>query len=284
MKTLSVVIPAYNEEDGISKVIEELKLVLDDAKQPYEIIAVDDGSTDNTAKIVEKIENTKLIQHVYNKGYGAALKTGIKSAGGDFILITDADGSYPAKAVPRLLEQVEQYDMVVGARTGKDVNIQLYRKPAKWFLSRLANYLSGTKIPDLNSGMRIFRKETAMKFFDILPSGFSFTTTITLAYLSNDYNIKYEPIDYYERTGKSKIRPLRDGLNFIMLIVRTITYFNPLKVFLPVSIVLFAFGFGVLLYQLIILRNVGELSVMLILAAFQIGFLGLLADLIVRKR
>jgi len=281
---LSVVIPAYNEEEGILKVVEELKLVLDNANQPYEIIVVDDGSTDNTAKIVEKIENTRLIQHVHNKGYGVALKTGIKSASGDFILITDADGSYPTKDVPRLLEQVEQYDMVVGARTGKDVNIQLYRKPAKWFLSRLANYLSGTKIPDLNSGMRIFRKEAVMRFFDILPSGFSFTTTLTLAHLSNDYNIKYVPIDYHKRAGKSKIKPLSDGFNFIMLIVRTTTCFNPLKVFFPTSIVLFIFGFGVLLYQLIVQRNVAELSVMLILAAFQIAFLGLLADLIVRKR
>lgn len=284
MKTLSVVIPAYNEEKGILKVIEELKLVLDNTKQPYEIIVVDDGSTDNTAEIVEKIENTRLIQHVHNKGYGAALKTGIKGASGDFILITDADGSYPNKDVPRLLEHVEQYDMVVGARTGKDVNIQLYRKPAKWFLSRLANYLSGTKIPDLNSGMRIFRKEAAIRFFSILPSGFSFTTTLTLAYLSNDYNIRYVPIDYYERTGKSKIRPLSDGFNFIILIVRTITYFNPLKVFLPASILLFIFGSGVLLYQLIVQRNIADLSVMLILAAFQIAFLGLLADLITRKR
>jgi glycosyltransferase involved in cell wall biosynthesis len=281
-KMISVVIPAHNEEKVIGTVLDELINVLED--QPYEIIVVDDGSTDNTAKIVQQKESVKLIQHPINKGYGAALKTGIKNATNDLIMIIDGDGTYPVKAIPELLEEVDKYDMVVGARTGKVVKIQLYRRPAKWLLSKLANYLVGTKIPDLNSGMRIFKKEAATKFFNILPSGFSFTTTITLAYLSNDYNVKYVPIDYHERTGKSKIKPFRDGSNFIMLIVRTITYFNPLKVFLPISIVLFVFGFVVLVYQAIVTRNVADLPVMLILAAFQIGFLGLVADLIVRKR
>ena len=278
---ISVVIPAHNEEKAIGTVLNELIEVLEG--QTYEIIVVDDGSTDNTAKIVQENKFIKFIQHPQNMGYGAALKTGIKTATNDLILIIDGDGSYPVKAIPELLKEADEYDMVVGARTGKEVKIQLYRKPAKWFLSKLANYLSGTKIPDLNSGMRIFKKEDATKFFNILPSGFSFTTTLTLAYLSNDYNVKYVPIDYHERKGKSKIKPFRDGFNFIMLIVRTITYFNPLKVFLPISIVLFVFGFAILLYGGIILRNVSDLPVMLILAAFQIGFLGLLADLIARK-
>ena len=278
----SVIIPAHNEEKAIGTVLDELIEVLEG--QAYEIIVVDDGSTDNTAKIVQQKESVKVIQHPYNKGYGAALKTGIKSAANDLILIIDGDGSYPVKDTPRLLKEADEYDMVVGARTGKEVTIQLYRKPAKWFLSKLANYLSGTKIPDLNSGMRIFKKEDAIKFFNILPSGFSFTTTLTLAYLSNDYNVKYVPIDYHERAGKSKIKPFRDGFNFIMLIVRTITYFNPLKVFLPISIVLFVFGFLILLYEGIVHKNVADLPVMLILAAFQIGFLGLLADLIVRRK
>jgi glycosyltransferase involved in cell wall biosynthesis len=279
---ITVIIPAHNEEKAIGTVLDELIAVLEG--QEYEIIVVDDGSTDNTAKIVQQKESVKLIQHPINKGYGAALKTGIKNATNDLISIIDGDGSYPVKAIPELFKEAGEYDMVVGARTGKEVKIQLYRKPAKWFLLNLANYLSGTKIPDLNSGMRLFRKEDVIKFFNLLPSGFSFTTTLTLAYLSNDYNVKYVPIDYYERAGKSKIKPFRDGFNFIMLIVRTITYFNPLKVFLPISIALFVFGFAILLYEGIVHRNVADLPVMLILAAFQIGFLGLLADLIVRKR
>ena len=162
---LSVVIPVYNEEKAIGTVLYELIEVLEG--QAYEIIVVDDGSTDNTAKIVQE-KQVKLIQHPQNMGYGAAIKTGIKNAANDLILIIDADGSYPVKAIPKLLKEVDNYDMVVGARTGKEVKIQLYRRPAKWFLSKLANYLSGTKIPDLNSGMRIFRKRDVENFFNIL--------------------------------------------------------------------------------------------------------------------
>ena len=277
---ISVVVPVYNEEEAIDAVLDELIGVLEN--KTYEIIVVDDGSTDNTTNVVQE-KQVKLIQHPHNIGYGAAIKTGIENAANDLILIIDGDGSYPVKAIPELLKETDQYDMVVGSRTGKEVKIPLYRKPAKWFLSILANYLAGVVIPDLNSGMRIFRKEDAKKFFKILPSGFSFTTTLTLAYLSNDYTVKYRPIDYHERKGKSKIKPFKDGLNFIMLIVRTITYFNPLKIFLPISIMLFVAGMMVLLYQAFVTQNVADLPVMLILTAFQIGFLGLLADLIVKK-
>ena len=280
---LSVVIPACNEEETIGKTLNDLKAVLDETEKSYEIIVVDDSSNDNSAELVKNIKNVKLTQHPYNKGYGAALKTGIKDAPSDLILIIDADGTYPAKDVPKLLEYVDQYDMAVGARTGKDVNVQLYRRPAKWFLSKLANHLSGTKIPDINSGMRIFRREDVKKFFNILPSGFSFTTTMTLAYFSNGYNVKYVPIDYYERKGKSKIKPFRDGFNFIALMIKMTMYFNPLKMFTPVVVVLFGFGLVFLLYDSLIHHNISDLPVMLILTSIHIGVLGLLADLIVKK-
>ena len=280
MKLLSLIIPVYNEEKAIGFVLDELIEVSEG--QAYEIIVVDDGSTDNTAKVVQK-KDIKLVQHPQNKGYGAAIKTGIKNTTNDLILIIDGDGSYPVKAIPELLKEADQYNMVVGARTGKEVKIQLYRRPAKWFLSKLANYLAETKIPDLNSGMRFFKRKDVEKFLNILPSKFSFTTTMTLAYHTTELAVKYVPINYYKRAGKSKIKPFRDGFNFIMLIVRTITYFNPLKIFLPISIVLFVAGMIVLLYQAIVTRNVADLPVILILAAFQIGFLGLLADLIVKK-
>lgn len=163
---LSVVIPAHNEEKAIGTVLDELIAVLEG--QTYEIIVVDDGSTDNTAKIAQEKDPVKLIQHPQNMGYGAAIKTGIKNATNDLILIIDGDGSYPVKAIPELLKEVDQYDMVVGARTGEEVKIQLYRKPAKWFLSQLANCLSETKIPDLNSGMRIFRREDVEKILVVM--------------------------------------------------------------------------------------------------------------------
>lgn len=283
MEKLSILIPAYNEEKGIADTLKELRAVISKTGLGYEVIVVDDGSSDRTAEIVRKLNGIKLIQHPYNKGYGASLKTGIENAKGDWILIIDADGTYPAKDIPKLLKHVNQYDMVVGARTGKDVKIQLYRKPAKWFLTKLANFLSGRKIYDLNSGMRIFRKKDAIKFFNILPSSFSFTTTITLAYLSNDYTIKYVPIDYHERKGKSKIKPIRDGANFIVLIIRTIMFFKPLKIFFPIALILFLFGFIVLLYQTIFFQDISQAPIMLLLASFQIGFLGLLADMIARR-
>ena len=278
---ISVVIPAHNEEEAAGAVLDELIEIL--AGQAYEIIVVDDCSTDNTAKIVREKE-VKLIQHQQNIGYGAAIKTGIKKATNDLILIIDGDGSYPVKAIPELLKEVDQYDLVVGARTGKEVNIQLYRRPAKWFLSQLANYLSETKIPDLNSGMRIFRRKDVEKILNILPNKFSFTTTMTLAYHTTGLLVKYVPINYYKRAGKSKIKPFKDGFNFIMLIFRTITYFNPLKVFLPVGFAFFVAAIFVFLYSALFLgRFMDVTTIVLVVAAIQTVLFGLLADLVVRR-
>jgi glycosyltransferase involved in cell wall biosynthesis len=280
---ISIVIPAYNEEHGIAGVLDELNAILVGTNQSSEIIVVDDGSTDNTVQVAQKMGVT-LVQHPYNRGYGAALKTGIKHANGDQILIIDADGTYPNKELPRLLEYADRYDMVVGSRTGKDVTIQLYRRPAKWFLSKLANYLSETKISDLNSGMRVFRKKDIMRFFNILPDKFSFTTTVTLAYHTTGLLVKYVPINYYKRAGKSKIRPFKDGFNFIMLIFRTITYFNPLKVFLPVGSAFLITAILVFLYSTLVLgRFMDATTVILVVAAIQTVLFGLLADLVVRR-
>ena len=280
---ISVVIPAYNEEKGISEVLTDLKTILDDTHLQYEIIIIDDGSSDKTAEIVQKHDFARLVQHPVNRGYGAALKTGIKSSNGEWILITDADGTYPNEYIPELLKYSDEYDMVVGARTGENVSIPLYRRPAKLFLTKLANYLVGTKIPDLNSGMRLFRKEDSMKYFHILPSGFSFTTTITLSYLSDGFLVKYVPINYHERQGSSKIKPFRDGMNFILLILKAITYFNPMKVFLPISFIFFIIGTIILIYQLTS-DNIGDAPVLLLVTSIQIGLLGLLADLIIKRK
>jgi len=276
------VIPAHNEEKAIGAVLDELIEVLEGQK--YEIIVVDDGSTDKTPKIVQKKDSIKLIQHHYNKGYGAAIKTGIKNATNEVILIIDGDGSYPVKAIPELLKEADKYDMVVGARTGKEVKIQLYRRPAKWFLSKLANYLAETKIPDLNSGMRIFRRKEVERFLNILPNKFSFTTTLTLAYHTTGLLVKYVPINYYKRAGKSKIRPFKDGFNFIMLIFRTITYFNPLKVFLFVGFAFFLAAVFIFLYSALFSgRFMDVTTIVLVVAAIQTIIFGLLADLVVRR-
>ena len=276
---VTIIIPAHNEEEAITTVITQLK----ELSGNYEILVVDDGSTDSTYKLASEC-GVKVVRHPYNKGYGAAIKTGIKNATNDLILIIDGDGSYPVKAIPELLKEVDQYDLVVGARTGKEVNIQLYRRPAKWFLSQLANYLSETKIPDLNSGMRIFRRKDVEKILNILPNKFSFTTTMTLAYHTTGLLVKYVPINYYKRAGQSKIKPFKDGFNFIMLIFRTITYFNPLKVFLPVGFAFFVAAIFVFLYSALFLgRFMDVTTIVLVVAAIQTVLFGLLADLVVRR-
>lgn len=283
MERVSIIIPAYNEKETIGKALSEIKRVMARSSWKYELVVVDDSSSDGTGRIAEK-KGVRLISHPRNRGYGAALKTGIRNAKNDTILITDADGTYPAKEIPRLLKEMGNYDMVVGARTGERVKMPFFRRPAKFFLNRLASYLSERKIADINSGLRAFKKEVALKYFHILPAKFSFTTTITLAFLSDDYLVKYIPIDYYKRKGRSKIRPLRDTGVFLLLIIRTIIYFNPLKVLLPLASFLFLLGIAILFYSKFVLSRVMDITViLLIVTSLMVVLLGLIADLIVKR-
>ena len=280
---VTVIVPAYNERDAAGQVLDNLDRVMNGSGYDFEIIFVDDGSEDETWKEAET-RRVKLIRHQSNKGYGSALKSGIRAAEGEVIVITDADGTYPTDRIPDLLGYMDRYQMVVGARIGQHVNMPLARRPAKWLLGRLANYLANTKIPDLNSGLRAFRKDVARQFLPILSSRFSFTTTITLAFLTNDYQVKYIPIDYHRRIGRSKIRPLRDTLYFLFLIIQTVSCFNPLRVFLPMSLFLFFAGcldaIGYIYFQ----GGLSNSSVLLLVTAMQVGAFGFLADLVVRTR
>jgi glycosyltransferase involved in cell wall biosynthesis len=282
---LSLIIPAYNEEKGIQGVVEEIKANLSSLNCPLEIIVVDDGSTDRTGDVIREIDGIRSVRHEVNKGYGAALKTGIRSASYPFVGITDADGTYPSQSIPGLLSAMEENgtEMVVGARTGGNVRIPLLRKPAKWTLSKIANYLAREKIPDLNSGLRIFRKKAVTRFFNILPDQFSFTTTITLAMLMNGFRVKFIPIDYHQRVGKSKIRPIYDTLNFLQLIVRTILYFDPLRIFLPLSLIFIVGGLLLLGHRIIFGHGFGVTSVVMLVAGVQMMALGMLADLINKR-
>jgi glycosyltransferase involved in cell wall biosynthesis len=283
MKEVSIIIPAYNEEESIGETLDQVKGAMDQSGFAHEIIVVDDGSTDGTARIARE-RGVKLLQHPSNLGYGASLKAGIRRARYAVIAITDADGSYPSWKIPALLESIDEYDMVVGARVGERVSIPLMRRPAKWLLTRLANYLVGKEIPDLNSGLRVFKKEIALAFFRILPSGFSFTATITLALLANDYLVKFVPIDYYPRGGRSKIRPVQDTLNFISLIVRTVMYYSPLKVFMPLSLIFLLAGVIRGAYGIVTIRNISDSDLLLFVTGMLIGTVGLLADLIDKTR
>jgi glycosyltransferase involved in cell wall biosynthesis len=286
LKDLSVIVPVYNEKTSIINVLERLTNVLDAENIDYEIIAVNDGSLDGTSEKLDAIKNPKIkiIHHPYNRGYGSALKTGIIKSVSENICIIDADNTYPEKMIPVLFKEIDKYDMVVGSRTGTSVSIPNFRKFAKWFIGKLANYLAGTSIPDLNSGLRIFKKSLALPHFNILPSGFSFTTTITLASFSGEYFIKYIPIDYYDRSGKSKIRPVKHTMEFTLLVFRMIMYFKPLKIFIPISLFFFFTGAYRMIFTIITRNRIHEFSVLTIVISVTILLLGLLADMIVKTR
>ena len=238
VRGLTVLVPAYNEQNGIERVVEWIREALGPSGLEYEVLVVDDGSADRTAELAERI-GARVLRHGGNRGYGEALKTGIRHAAYEWIAIIDADGSYPAEQIPELAARLARADMVVGARTRAGAAIPLIRRPAKMFLTWLASYLTDTKIPDLNSGLRLFRRSLALEFVHILPSGFSFTTTITMAALNNGYIVEYVPIDYLKRQGSSKIRPIRDTLNFLMLILRMTLLFRPMRIFLPMCLFFF---------------------------------------------
>ena len=217
-----------------------------------------------------------MLRHRTNRGYGAALKQGVAAAAHGWILITDADGTYPTESIPELLSNADHATMVVGARTGQTVKVPLSRRPAKWFLRRLASYLAGQRLPDINSGLRLMRRSLIERYVHLLPSGFSFTTTITLAATVNDHPVEYVPIDYFARLGESKIRP-RHAYDFTLLILRTIVFFNPLKVFIPAGLLLALAGIAKFVYD-ITQDNLSESAVLALLGAMIIWAVGLLAD------
>lgn len=287
---LSIIIPAYNEEKGLTEVLEELVGVFPD-DPGVEILVVDDGSEDSTAEKARECKEKhrdwpgtlQVVRHDTNRGYGASLKTGIAAASHEVIVMTDADGTYPASAIPDLVRAVDTADMAVGARTGAEVRIPLLRRPAKYLLNRLADYLTGQKIPDLNSGLRAVRKQAVERDLRILPDGFSFTTTITMALLTRNARVQFLPIDYRARKGRSKIRPIRDTLNFLSLILRTAIYFNPLKAFIPVSLALFLAAVAIFLLSWRAGRILDTTVTILFVTGLQVAVLGLLADLVVRR-
>ena len=276
-RNVSVVIPAYNEAGHIAAQIRDVRDVMKTTGWRYEIIVIDDGSVDDTAQCaLEARTGAVVLRHRRNRGYGAALKSGILAARFEWILITDADGTYPCSAIPRILDGAPGSDMVVGARTGASVNIPYERRAAKTFLRWLSSYLAGRKLPDINSGLRLMRKDLVERYEHLLPSGFSFTTTITLAAACNDYQVEYVPIDYHARLGESKIRP-RHAYDFLILILRTIVFFNPLKVFIPLGAILALAGLAKFAYD-VTLDNLSESAVLALLGALIVWSVGLLAD------
>ena len=274
-RAVSVVIPAFNEGSHVADEVRAVEAVLAGSGWKYEILVVDDGSSDDTAQRALE-SGARVLSRRMNRGYGAALKLGVRHAQHPWILITDADGTYPVDAIPLLLAQSDANSMVVGARTGASVKIPLARRPAKAFLRWLASYLAGRDLPDINSGLRLMRKELIQRYEHILPDGFSFTTTITLASTCNGHPVEYISINYRARLGQSKIRP-RHAYDFTLLILRTIVFFNPLKVFIPLGVILALAGLAKLAYD-IVKNNLSESAIFALLAAMIVWAVGLLAD------
>ena len=273
---VSIVIPAFNEEQGVAQVIGELQSVLGKHGINAEILVIDDGSSDQTAQSAARA-GARVFRHRSNRGYGAALKSGIAAASNNSIVITDADGTYPCQYIPEMLERLESADMVVGARIGSNVKIPAIRRPAKWVLNQLANYLSKTNIPDLNSGLRAFRRDVVMQYFGMLPDQFSWTTTITLAMHCDKYAVSYLPIDYRARKGKSKIVPWDAG-SFAVLILRTAMLFRPLRIFIPIVLLCLLYGIVKMSIDMTRDPNISASALLAFVSALLILLIGMLGD------
>ncbi|MEC7640567.1 MAG: glycosyltransferase family 2 protein [Nitrospinota bacterium] len=283
---LSIVVPVYNEEESLEQTVQEMEGFLDN--EGAELILVNDGSNQETVGVLQKIKHpaVTILHHETNRGYGAALKTGLSLAQHEFVAITDADGTYPNKRIPEFFQTAkdQNLDMVVGARRGDNVNIPWLRVFPKWCIGQLANYVARRSIPDLNSGLRVMRKEIVEKYLSVLPDGFSFTSTITLAMLVNGFAVKYIDIDYHKRKGLSKIRPIRDTLNFIQLILRATVFFDPLRVFVPLGLLLWLAALVVVVLGVTVFGRIPDVTVgILAIGGLQVICLGLVADLINRK-
>jgi glycosyltransferase involved in cell wall biosynthesis len=282
----SIVVPCFNEEAAIAQTVHELCDSIPGSVS-YELIVVDDGSHDGTAEILrnlaEKTPALRIVSHARNRGYGAALKSGIAQATAEIIAITDADGTYPNERIPEFVEACKNYDMVVGSRTSDDVEYSNIRKIPKMFLKAWVSWIVRQHVPDINSGMRVFRKDLAESYFGILPNTFSFTITITLAMMTNYRRVHFIPISYRKRTGRSKIKPIRDTMRFLLLILRTGTYFAPLRMLAPFIAILGLLAFGSLCYDIFAIQNLTDKTVMLFLFTFNTGMFALLADMIDKR-
>jgi polyisoprenyl-phosphate glycosyltransferase len=280
---VSVVLPVFNEKGHLLAEIDRIRKALETSSYTYEIIVVDDGSTDGSGDRLRSVEGIRVISFPRNRGSGSARKAGTFAARGRAVVWTDADMTYPNDRIPELVKELEGQDQVVGARTSEQGTAKALRVPAKWIIRMLAQYLAGVKIPDLNSGLRAFRRSVAVQYLHLLPAGFSCVTTITMAFLANGYSVKYIPIEYSPRAGESKFHWWADTRRYLLQVVRLVLSYNPLKVFLPLGLALLAVGAAKLGFDLVDKDwRVGSNTSLLLFAAFQVIAIGLLADLVVR--
>ena len=279
---LSIVLPTYNEAGHVLAELERIDRSLTDAGIPHEIVVVDDASSDGTPDLVAQWGRARLIKLERNRGAGTARKIGTRAAHGRYVGWTDVDLTYPNERFPEFVRELEsaKVDQVVGARTTEEGTLKVLRTPTKWFVRRLASYLVQQPIPDLNSGMRVFRKDVAERYLDLLPSGFSCVSTLSLSFLANDHPVHYIDIEYKQRAGRSKFHPLKDTYLYLLQVLRMITYFEPLRIFGPIALSMLLLSIVKLGYDLIAHPfRVANITILLFLFAFNTLALGLLADL-----
>lgn len=284
MNAISILIPCYNEApEVLKKTIEQINQNFQKDKMiDYEIIVINDGSSKFSYKTIQTNNCLKIINHEHNKGYGAALKTGIRNAQYQWIGITDADSTYPNENFSDFFKYTQQYDMIVGARSWKQIS--WLRKIPKYILTSFASYLAKFPIKDLNSGMRIFKRELSENYRKLYPNGFSFTSTITMVSITSGYALKYIPIEYAKRSGKSHIKPIKDTVRFFSLIFRLSLYFNPSRIFMPMALLILIVAIARGIRDYFLLNYLGGLSLVLFFMAFQVFFFGLLAEIISKTR
>ncbi|MBC2732971.1 MAG: glycosyltransferase family 2 protein [Desulfobacteraceae bacterium] len=277
MRDLTVIIPVYNEEEAIRGTLDELLPLIE--QNGWHLIVVNDGSNDGTEAILEYYTNRlRVIHHPYNRGYGAALKTGIRASESELLAIYDSDGQHRPEDLQRLYEEISDLDMVIGERAAGS-RIDLFRVPGKWILTHAANFIVGNKISDINSGMRVFRRSFIRKILHLLPEGFSFTSTSTVAAMKMGFLVKFVPIQTRKRVGTSTVRQVRHGFTVLMLILRLVVLFSPLRIFIPVSIALAVLGVVYGAYVIATVRlTLANGALLCLLAALMIFFFGLVVD------
>ena len=280
---VTVVLPVYNERGHLADEITRIRAALERSGKSFEILVVDDGSDDGSGEQLRAMEGIRLLQFRQNRGSGSARKAGTRAARGRVVVWTDADMTYPNERITELVDELDGWDQVVGARTSEQGTAKAARVPAKWVIRRIASYLTETKIPDLNSGLRAFRADVARQYLHLLPPGFSCVTTITMAFLANGYSVKYIPIEYRERAGTSKFHWWRDTKRYLIQVIRLVLSYNPLKIFLPLGAGLGLIGLAKVGYDLFDKDlRIATNTLIILFAAFQVLAIGLLADLVVR--
>ena len=292
MLDATVVLPCYNEQDHIALELERISKAMEASPYSYELLVIDDASTDNTLKVLTDAERNvprmRLISFHRNGGSGTARRIGTAEARGRIVVWTDADMTYPNDRIPEFIQYLHDrphVDQVVGARTSEQGTVKVLRVPAKWAIRKVAEGLAGIKIPDLNSGLRAFRRNVSLPYLRLLPPGFSCVTTLTMSFLSNQHTVDYLPIEYAKRSGRSKFHFVRDAYRYILQVLRMVMYFNPIKVLMPLALLLFGVGavkaiVDVVRYEFRITTN----AMLLIVTGLIIAAVALLADLIVRSR